>query len=266
MLSNFHTHTVFCDGEHTPEQVVQAALERGFSAIGFSGHATTPFDLRYCMQDTDGYIACIRSLQQRYGKDIEIYLGTEEDAFAPVDRSQYDYIIGSCHYVCADGIYYPVDSGRDYMERIMERFDHDPVRAAQAYYEFFCTYILDRRPDIIGHFDLITKYDEAGQPCFLHSPAYRALALDFLRRAAASGCIFEVNMGAMARGLRTAPYPSVELLHELKRLDARIILSSDSHHIDTLTFGFDEVRQLLREIGFRQTCTLSHGAFVTQLL
>ena len=66
MLANFHTHSTFCDGNNTPEEVVRAAIELGFSAIGFTSHGTTPFDLRYCMTDTEGYIAEIRRLKKEY--------------------------------------------------------------------------------------------------------------------------------------------------------------------------------------------------------
>ncbi len=64
MVANFHTHTVFCDGKNTPEEIVLFAIESGFSAIGFSGHGYTAFDLRYCMKDTDGYINCINDLKK----------------------------------------------------------------------------------------------------------------------------------------------------------------------------------------------------------
>ena len=37
--SNLHTHTTFCDGKNTPEDVVKEAMERGFDIIGFSAHA-----------------------------------------------------------------------------------------------------------------------------------------------------------------------------------------------------------------------------------
>ena len=60
MLANFHTHSTFCDGKNTPEEIVLAALEKGFVSIGFSSHGYTPYDLRYCMKDTDGYIADIK--------------------------------------------------------------------------------------------------------------------------------------------------------------------------------------------------------------
>ena len=93
MLANFHTHTTFCDGKNTPEKIVIAAIERGFSAIGFSGHGYTPFDLRYCMKDTAGYVVEIEELKRKYKSKIQIYIGVEEDAFAPVDRSKLDFTV-----------------------------------------------------------------------------------------------------------------------------------------------------------------------------
>ena len=63
MLANYHTHTSFCDGKNTPEEIVLYAIEKGFTSIGFSGHGYTPFDLRYCMKDTEGYIKEISRLK-----------------------------------------------------------------------------------------------------------------------------------------------------------------------------------------------------------
>ena len=112
MLANYHTHTTFCDGKNTPEEVILSAIEKGFSAIGFSGHGYTPYDLRYCMPDPEAFKKAIPPLKEKYKNQIQVYLGTEEDAFAPVaNRSDYEYMIGSCHYFCKDGAYYPIDSG-----------------------------------------------------------------------------------------------------------------------------------------------------------
>ena len=38
-LQNLHTHTTYCDGINTPEQVILTAIDKGFGAIGFSGHS-----------------------------------------------------------------------------------------------------------------------------------------------------------------------------------------------------------------------------------
>lgn len=262
MKSNFHTHTTFCDGESTAEEMVLSAIEKGFSAIGFSAHGTTPFDLRYCMQDTEGYIAEIRRLKEQYKERIEIYLGIEEDAGAPVDRSRFDYIIGSSHYLLAKGEYLPIDSGYDYFARCLSAFGGNPLLLAEAYYSAFCNYIRERKPDIIGHFDLITKYEETNPSGLLEDSRYHEIAEKYLKEAVKSGCIFEVNTNAVAKGYRATPYPYENLLRLLQRLDAKIILSSDSHRADTLDFDFSKTKVRLKELGFARLYTLSKGKFI----
>ena len=262
MLTNFHTHTVFCDGKSTAEEVVRSAIEKGFTALGFSGHGPTPYDESYCIRDLEGYRAEVLRLKAAYEKDVEIYLGIEEDMLAPADRSVYDYIIGSSHYLQAAGRRYPIDSSRQCLLECLQAMDGDAIRFAECYYQSFCAYILERKPDIIGHFDLITKFDEMDTPIFLGDPAYEAVAEKYLTEAAKSGCIFEVNTGAISRGVRKSPYPSGRLLHTLKKLNAKLILSSDSHHADTLDCAFAETTALLRDVGYRKLMTLKQGKFV----
>ena len=262
MISNFHTHTTFCDGKSTPENVILSAIEKGFFAIGFSAHGYTDYDLRYCMKDSESYIKEITQLKEKYKNKIQIYLGIEEDAFAPIDRSRFDYIIGSSHYFRINDRHYPIDSNYEYFKKCLEAFDYDIIRMAEVYYEKFCEYINTRRPDIIGHFDLITKFDELDTPLFLNNAKYNKLAKKYVTEAAKSGCVFEVNTGAIARNLRTSPYPSSDLLYVLKELDASLILSADSHSADTLDFGFDEAKRLLLDIGFTKLVTIDNGKLI----
>ena len=261
MLANFHTHTTFCDGKNTPEEIVLHAIERGFIAIGFSGHCRTEFDLRYCMKDPAGYVREINRLKEAYKGKLQIFLGIEEDAFAPVNRADFDYIIGSSHYMYIDGRYYPVDSGYDWLMDCFHAAGGDVVRFATQYYEAFCSYILQRKPEIVGHFDLITKYDEQDGSRLLGNESYCAVAEKYLIKAMESDAIFEVNSGAIARGLRTSPYPCERLLQVLKKQDGKVILSSDSHSIETLDFYFEEAKQLLRDVGFQYTYTLGENGF-----
>ena len=144
--TNYHTHTTYCDGKSTPEEIVLSAIGKGFSEIGFSGHGYTPFDLSYCMKDTVGYIDEINALKKKYDGKITIYCGAEEDAFSPVDREKFDYIIGSAHYLCVDGKYYPVDSGFEGLKECLRLFDNDAVKLADAYYSAFVDYILKINP------------------------------------------------------------------------------------------------------------------------
>ncbi len=262
ILSNFHTHSTFCDGNNTPEEIVLKAIENGFASIGFSGHGYTPYGLDYCMQDTAGYISEINFLKGKYKNDIQIYLGTEEDATYLVDRRPLDYLIGSYHCVYANGEYLSIDANYDGFKKCLEAFNYDSKALAENYYTTFCSYIKSRKPDIIGHFDLITKFDEMNIPEYFRSAEYDALAEKYLIEAAKSGCIFEVNTGTLSRGVRSSVYPRENLLRLLQKSDHPIILSSDSHSIDTLDFAFDETKQYLWEIGFRHAFTLFNGNFV----
>lgn len=261
MLTNLHTHTIFCDGKNTPEEIVRFALDRGFDSIGFSGHGYTPFDLRYCMQDTPGYIAEINRLKAAYAGRIKIFLGVEEDAFAPVNRADFDYIIGSSHYFCVDGAYYPIDSSYDYFKRCLEAFAGDTERLADTYFRSFCAYICDRRPDVVGHFDLITKYEEIDAPRFLCHASYLEMADRYIDQALTADVIFEVNVGAITRGLRTAPYPHERLLHRILRRGGRVTLSADCHRVELLDANFAEGVRALREVGFDSVWVLDEGGF-----
>lgn len=261
MLANFHTHTTFCDGKNTPEEIVRHAIEKGFSAIGFSGHCRTEFDLRYCMKDTAGYIREINRLKEAYQGKIRIFLGVEEDAFAPVNRADFDYIIGSAHYLHIRDHYLPVDSGPDYFEACVNACDGNILAFVEHYYKDFCAYILKRKPDVIGHFDLITKYDELQNGRLSSNSRYWEIAEKYMRKAMESDAIFEVNSGGIARGLRTSTYPCERLLRLLKKQDGKVILSSDSHNVDTLGFYFAEIKQLLRDVGFQYTYTLGENGF-----
>lgn len=266
MKTNFHMHTTYCDGKNTPEEMVLSAIKNGFDSIGFSEHAYTDFAPEYCMNDTKGYIREVKALREKYKNDIRIYLGVEEEAFCLADREKFDYIIGSCHYVFNNGKYYPVDSTRQEQEECILSFGGDAYRFAEAYYEAFCEYILRRKPDIIGHFDLITKFDETKTSYFLNNAEYIKLAEKYVEKANGAGCIFEVNTGAISRGYRKTPYPQEELLRVLLRNDARIIVSSDSHSADTLDFAFDETKKYLCDIGFRYVYFLCDDGFCRDCL
>ena len=264
MKSNLHTHSTFCDGKNTPEEIVISAINKGFASVGISGHGYTEFDLRYCIKNVAEYQNEIKRLKEKYKNEIEIYLGIEEDAYAYANRADYDYIIGSSHYYLVNGEYYPIDSNPDCFKKCLEVFNYDVERMAEDYYGKFCNYINKRKPDIVGHFDLITKFDEMGESRFLKNANYNRIVEKYIETVAESGCVFEVNTGAISRGYRTSPYPAENLLHILKKHNARLILSSDSHSVDTLDLGFEEAISMIKDIGFKQIYHLYGGKFIAE--
>ncbi len=262
MLVNLHTHTNLCDGKNTPEEMVLSAISKGFSVLGFSGHGYTEHDLSYCMKDMDKYIATINALKQKYKDKIQIYAGVEEDATSILNRGNFDYILGSNHYVKKEGKFYAVDSKKENFLINLKIFDNDPIKLAQNYYELFVSYIKKRKPDIIGHFDLITKYEETGLGCYFNNPEYHKMAEKYLEEVIPCECIFEVNTGAISRGYRTSAYPYENLLHILCKNNGKIILSSDCHSADTIDFYFNEITYMLRNIGFKERYIFYNNEFV----
>lgn len=262
MLTNYHTHTTFCDGKNTPEEVVLSALNKGFAAIGFSGHGGFVMNNQtYESTDTNGYMQEIYRLQEKYKKDIQIYCGVEEDNIGWKQRDRYRYMIGSVHYIHKDGRYFSIDGNEKRFAECISAFGGDPLRFAEEYFRVFCNYIADRKPDIIGHFDLITKFEEKMPVGLMDNPDYCRMAEKYLAEAAKSGCIFEINTGAISRGWRTAPYPQENLLYVLKKLDAPIMVNADSHQADTIDCFFPETKAMLRDLGFRESVVLYNDEF-----
>ncbi len=261
MLTNYHTHTTFCDGKNTVNEVVETAIKKGFNALGFSGHGYTPYDESYCIKDFDGYVKKVNEAKNKYKDKIQIYLGVEEDCFAPVNKSKLDYVIGSCHYINKDGVYYSIDGSYELYKKSLKAFDGNVLAYAEEYYSTFCDYILKRKPDIIGHFDLITKYDELENNYFSNNPEYDKIAEKYLRIALKSNCIFEVNVGAVTKGYKNPPYPAENLLNVIKRSDGKIILSADCHDAEKLDCNFTETTKFLKNIGFNSLYVLYDGKF-----
>ena len=103
------------------------------------------------------------------------------------------------------------------------------------------------RCQIIGHFDLIAKFNRLGDLFDPNHPRYRAAAQKALDALLDTPAILEVNTGAMARGYTTEPYPSRDILHQWLNAGKEIIFSSDCHSKDHILFGYDVYKELCRK-------------------
>lgn len=254
-LSNPHTHTVYVDGKDTPEALVQAALAEGFVSLGFSEHAAQSFDMFYSLnaEREKQYIGDVLALQSKYKGRIAIYLGLERDALSVAGRSQYEYIIGSCHYADKNGVRVAVDGDpAQLLEFVSTQLHGSGTALAEIYYRNISDYVFQYKPDIIGHFDLVAKHNGTLHLFDEKSPAYLRLAFDSMDKCIQGCDLMEVNTGAMARSGALFPYPSMPLLRHWKTLGGRVILSSDCHNKAHIRFGFEKSLALIREAGFKE--------------
>ncbi len=248
-FSNFHTHTSYCDGKDSPEELVKHAIMLGCPAIGFSGHGYTEFDESYCMS-LEGelqYKEEILSLKDKYKGKIKILLGIEKDLYSNRDYSDYDYIIGGVHYILKDGIFYDVDESKEkQLYTIEHAFSGDAYAYCKAYFKNAGELAEKTKCDIIAHFDLVTKFNEQGDIFDTSNPRYIKAAQCALSKLSKHNVMFEINTGAISRGYRKAPYPEHRILDMIKANGHGILLSSDCHAKENLLYKFEEYNSLLK--------------------
>ena len=81
-------------------------------------------------------------------------------------------------------------------------------------------------------------------------PRYEAAVDKVLKRLIPSGAVFEINTGAMSKGYRTTPYPSEAILKKIKAGGGKVIISADTHGVDTVDFAFKDALRLAKLCGF----------------
>ncbi len=247
-LFDLHVHSVFSDGKDKPRDIVLAAIEKGVKTLGFSDHSYTEFDERYCIQrDTQAeYMKTVNDLKNEFLGKIKILCGTEQDFYSTAPTRGYDYIIGSVHYILKGGEYIPVDETADILKQAAkDYFSGDIMSLCEAYFEEVGEVYEKTKCDIVGHFDLITKFNEQEKLFDETDPRYINACKKAVDRIIKNCKVFEINTGAISRGYRTTPYPSDEIRDYIRQKGGKFILSSDSHQKETLCFEFDKFRSLV---------------------
>lgn len=67
-LTNYHSHSLYCDGRAGMEDFVRFALSEGFTSYGFSSHAPLPFSTAWTMEwdIMDDYLSEFHRLKEKY--------------------------------------------------------------------------------------------------------------------------------------------------------------------------------------------------------
>ncbi|MBE6616463.1 MAG: histidinol-phosphatase HisJ family protein [Ruminococcaceae bacterium] len=249
--SNFHQHSTYSDGHATVREMIEAAISYGFTAIGFSDHSYAPEQIDYCMPEdkVQANFDEIKKLEEEYRGKIAVYAGLELDGDSQLPDIDYDFIIASVHEMHYEGKSYPVDFSAEVQLELADKlFGGSMVNYAEAYYKSLVDHVKNCKPDIIGHFDLVTKYSLVPE----NDPRYVEVALSAVRECMKYTDTFELNTGAIARGLRKEPYPAGFILDEIKRLGGRVIVTSDCHYPERMVCWFNEAEEFLSSHGFEK--------------
>jgi histidinol-phosphatase (PHP family) len=253
-LVDYHVHTARCGhAVGAMERYVEHAIEAGLVELGFSDHlfmywlapgARDP-ELGMAEWEHDFYIEDVERCRAAYARDITIRLATEAD-YIPGHESQleailrrydWDYVIGSVHFVDGWGL----DDTR-YRAGYAE-WDIDALYA--RYFDLIGAAAETGLFDTIGHADLVKKFGY--RPTVDQSEAYARLAT----RLAHAGVAVEVNTAGL-RKIVAEIYPHPELLRACRVAGVPTTLGSDAHAPGEVASAFGDGTDLMRAVGYSE--------------
>ena len=262
----YHNHTTFCDGKNTVEEMVLSAIAHGCDSIGLSEHSFVSIDHTYGIfgDEISIYRSEVQAAKEKYKDKINVFLGIEQDVASDTSSytDAYDYKIGSVHSVRKNGGDYSIDSKREDFEMVVyDIYGGDVYTFCEDYFKRLETVYDVTKCDIVGHIDLVAKFNENGEYFDENNERYVAAAEKAIKKLASDGVIFEMNTGAISRGYRKTPYPAKRLLEAIKREGGRITYSSDCHAAESILCGYEDAVKIAKECGFEGFMKLVNGEF-----
>ena len=258
-LSNYHVHTTFCDGKNTAEEMIIAAINSGCDELGISAHAPMDFECNWCMKKErlDDYLNTLKYLKEKYKNQIKIYIGLEQDYYSNIDNSKFDYIIGSVHFIYKNGDYLQVDKSYDTMLYNIKTYYNDDVYAyCEDYYKVVADIYNKTKCNIVGHFDLITKFNEKHPIIDTNHPRYVNAVLNSLNSIMPTNAIFEINTGPISRNYRSYSYPEDYIVDTIGK-SKPFVVNSDCHRQQFIVSDIKSEREKLTKNGHKYISSLS---------
>jgi histidinol-phosphatase (PHP family) len=251
MPANYHSHTPLCHhatGE--PEAYVDAAVAAGLTEYGISDHAPQipePFDdWRMAEADLPEYFQWIERARAhaagripiRAGLECDWLEGCEEWIADLASRYEWDYLIGSVHYLAKWDFDNPAH---------LDVWDEKNLDAVWSdYWETYTKMAESGLFDILGHADLVKKFAHrpAGDLSRFYEPAVDAIA--------ASGSVIEVNTAGWHKPCAES-YPSLDFLELACSAGIPLVISTDAHAPEEVGRDYARGIELAKAAGYRET-------------
>jgi histidinol-phosphatase (PHP family) len=263
----------FCEhAEATLRQIVEAAVAAGYHTFGVSEHAPRSearfvyaseaakgYDVARLGREFDAYAQEVCRLRAEFADRVVLLCGFEaevvpgdryaEEMLAHRNRHDFDYMVGSVHYV--DEI--SIDGPRADFDRAVASAG-GLEQLALRYYDQVAEMADTLRPEVVGHLDLLRK--NAGREAPLDTAPIRRVAERALEAIGAVDAILDLNTAGYRKGLGT-PYPAPWLVRRAEEMGIPFCFGDDSHRPDEVGNGVDEARRYLQENGVGHVTVLT---------
>ena len=268
MFFDYHTHTYYSDDSDYPMEVlVQDAILKGIDEICFTDHVD--YGIKGDWEDLSdfydskqkigrpvmnvkygAYHAEISRLQREYAGKIVLRTGMEfgmQTHTIPQFQKLFssyplDFVILSCHQV-EDKEFYKGDFQKNLSQKeYNERYYREILNNIMRYKDY----------SVLGHLDLIKRYDDEG---IYPISNVTELIEEILKTAIYDGKGIEINTSSLRYGLPDWT-PSWDILKLYQQLGGEILtIGSDAHEVNHLGAYIPRAMQELKERGFRYICT-----------
>jgi histidinol-phosphatase (PHP family) len=280
LLANYHVHSDYCDGKNTLEEMVAAGIASGLTSMGLASHLPLPFANNWTMkaENLDSYLQEVRHLKEKYASEIELYCGLEIDYF--VDRHdiselgkavlpKLDYVIMSIHTLgntVGDDVNYIDESPTDFARGIDRYYQGDTRTFVEAYFQGIAEMVTKFAPDILGHIDLIKKFNQQNRFFDEQEIWYQEAVKHCLDQIATTKTRMEINTGANLRIPGVGRYPSDWMIPEMQKRNIPVTFGGDSHSIEGITFEYGEAEAFITKCGYKEYWILKRGRWEAQPL
>lgn len=260
---NYHTHSNFCTGNKHPDAYVNYAIEKDFESIGFSSNAPLPFDNHQGLRSKtiSEYLSEIEKLRFKNRGKIKIYKSLEIDYIAGISGPQkfrlfnLDYSIGAVHYFYdkLKNEIYSLEESYNTIETIIDKFfNNNTKRFIVNYFNNLQQMIINEPPDMVGHFDLVKKFNK--NECLFSNDHnwYQEIVKDTIKSVKKSNVIIEINTRANMESYADEFYPSDWIINKCINEDIPVTISSDAHLPSEIDYKFDNLYYFLKDAGLRK--------------
>lgn len=250
MLADYHIHTNYSeDSLVNMEDYIIQAIKLGFSEICFTDHIDYGAPFCYCC-DTKNYLKDINYYQNKYKDKLSIKFGMEfgaqahhKDFFENIFKQySFDFIILSFHLI----------HDKDLWDRSFQMGKPQAQYNREYYEEIYKTVNVYNNYSVLGHLDLIRRYDDYGEYPFCYS---KEIIEQILKTIINNNKGIELNTSSSRYKLKDL-MPSIDILKFYKELGGKIItIGSDCHRINDFGYKIKEMKEFLKSIGYEYFCT-----------
>lgn len=250
MLADYHMHTSFSDDStYAMEDEIKKAISLRLDEICFTEHVDhgVKTDLN-C--DYKAYIKEFQRCKEKYKDQIIVKLGIEfgmqvdtVDKFKEdFEKYDFDFVILSCHQVDNKEFWTQDFQKGKTQQEYNEKYYEEILKVIEKYDDY----------SVLGHLDMIKRYDEHGE---YPDEKVRDLLIKILEHVIERGKGIEVNTSSFRYKLPDLT-PSKNILNLYKNLGGRIItIGSDTHQEEHVGHNIQLVKEELKKIGFNEFCT-----------